>query len=409
MLTGLATPLRCLPRAGRAAQCTARSTLMAFCVLVAAFMVMHVQSATTFAQLDKWCFVPAGCALPPRDLVAKTERIQTAMFGEDAGTCGDGICNVLAGETCYSCAADCGACTLSQPLTKCKNPNHFALTFDDGPSPLTENLVKILNAAGIKATFFVIGNTVAKHPELWKAVKFAHDSGHDIGAHMYSHRSLGPTGRLDVNPTVNKAMTVEEVRTELVMTDLVVQAIIGRCPRFLRPPYLEWQPLSMQAMDTYGYIPINVNVDPNDWQTHGLMGKPESVVANFVKAFENARKMDQSFISLQHDTFAHSIDAVPAIIQFLKAQNVELVPMRTCLGLDPYRAPKANPFLHDRFAKMPIFEEGAIEMARSSGESIQTDDFDGQSLKSNAPVGVAARMEIVALVVVVVVGMAVGL
>ncbi|KAJ3358770.1 hypothetical protein GGF32_009987 [Allomyces javanicus] len=405
----LATPLRHLARAGRAVQWTTRSTSLAVCVLVAALLILHVQAATTFAPLDKWCFVPAGCVLPPRDLVAKTERLQTAMFGTDAGTCGDGICNVLAGETCHSCAADCGACTLSQPLTKCKNPNHFALTFDDGPSPLTENLVKILNAAGVKATFFVIGNTAAKHPELWKAIKLAHDSGHDIGAHMYSHRSLGPTGRLDVNPAVNKAMTVEEVRTELVMTDLVVQAIIGRRPRFLRPPYLEWQPLSMQAMDTYGYIPINVNVDSNDWQKHGLMGKPESVVTNLVKAFETARRTDQSWISLQHDTFAHSIDAVPALVQFLKAQNVELVPMRTCLGLDPYRAPKANPFLHDRFTKVPIYEAGAIEMARSSGETIETDDFDGQNLKSYAPARVAVRLVMVVLVVAVLFSMAVGL
>ncbi|KNE69053.1 hypothetical protein AMAG_13924 [Allomyces macrogynus ATCC 38327] len=409
----IALPSRQPDRTRRGARRVVQPYWLSACVLVAVLLAV-ARTATAFAPLDKWCFVPTGCTLPPRDLVNKTEALQTAMFGKDAGKCGDGICNVVAGETCHSCPDDCGKCAISQPFTKCKNPNHFAITFDDGPSPLTENLVKTLNAAGVKATFFLIGNNAAKHPELWKAVKLAYDSGHDIGTHTYSHRSLGSSGRIDINPAVKKAMTVEEVRTELLMSDLVVEAAIGRRPRFVRLPYLEWQPLSVQAMDTYGYIPININVDSNDWRLQGPAAKPETVVAQFTKAFEDAKKWDKSFISLQHDTLAHSTAAEADIIKFLKTQNVEFVPMRTCLGLDPYRAPNANPFLNDRFSKLPIIGGGnststnstdssvvpdVSSSSSSSGGSVQSDKPAGQNLQSSAPARTTLRADAVMLLV----------
>ena len=59
------------------------------------------------------------------------------------------------------------------------------LTFDDGPSQkVTQEILDILNQYGIKATFFVQGRNVAKHPEVLKQI---YDAGHTIGNHSYSH------------------------------------------------------------------------------------------------------------------------------------------------------------------------------------------------------------------------------
>ena len=59
------------------------------------------------------------------------------------------------------------------------------LTFDDGPVPeVTPQVLDILESNNIKATFFCVGDNVAKHPELFKQIK---QSGHSVGNHTYNH------------------------------------------------------------------------------------------------------------------------------------------------------------------------------------------------------------------------------
>ena len=64
-----------------------------------------------------------------------------------------------------------------------------ALTFDDGPNPpYTDQLLDVLAHHDIKATFFLIGNRIQKHPETVQRI-FA--EGHQISNHSYSHPVLG--------------------------------------------------------------------------------------------------------------------------------------------------------------------------------------------------------------------------
>ncbi len=66
--------------------------------------------------------------------------------------------------------------------------NAVALTFDDGPDPLsTPPLLRLLSKYQVKATFFVNGKKVAQHPELIKAILL---QGHLIGNHSYSHNNM---------------------------------------------------------------------------------------------------------------------------------------------------------------------------------------------------------------------------
>src|ERR1051325_2875800 len=66
---------------------------------------------------------------------------------------------------------------------------YIALTFDDGPSAaLTPKLLDLLAAKHIKATFFVLGEMVAEHPEI---VARAAREGHEIASHSWSHPNLG--------------------------------------------------------------------------------------------------------------------------------------------------------------------------------------------------------------------------
>jgi peptidoglycan-N-acetylglucosamine deacetylase len=64
----------------------------------------------------------------------------------------------------------------------------IALTFDDGPSPVTTTqLLDILERRGIKVTFFVIGPNVAAHPEI---VRRELADGDEIGNHSWTHPQL---------------------------------------------------------------------------------------------------------------------------------------------------------------------------------------------------------------------------
>ncbi len=72
-----------------------------------------------------------------------------------------------------------------------KDPSDHSvcLTFDDGPIPeVTPWLLDVLDRYGVKATFFVVGDNVRKHPEIFRMIV---ERGHVIGNHTFNHvRSL---------------------------------------------------------------------------------------------------------------------------------------------------------------------------------------------------------------------------
>lgn len=97
-----------------------------------------------------------------------------------------------------------------------------ALTFDDGPDPeTTPKILQLLSRYGARATFFVIGERAAHHPEVLAAIARA---GHQIESHSYHHSwwtAFTPRFRL---------------AAELRAAQSVIAAASGRPPRWLRPP-----------------------------------------------------------------------------------------------------------------------------------------------------------------------------
>jgi len=96
---------------------------------------------------------------------------------------------------------------------------YIAMTFDDGPSAiLTPKLLDLLAARHIKATFFVVGQNVAEHPEI---VARAAREGHEIANHSWSHPNLGK-------------MSDENVRRQLQQTDDAIKNATGKRPKIGR-------------------------------------------------------------------------------------------------------------------------------------------------------------------------------
>lgn len=97
----------------------------------------------------------------------------------------------------------------------------IALTFDDGPHPeFTPRLLDILSLFSIRATFFVIGRHVEKHPKIAEAI---HDRGHELANHTYTHRLLPVLSRSDI-------------REEIVRTHGIIEDVQGHAPSWIRPP-----------------------------------------------------------------------------------------------------------------------------------------------------------------------------
>jgi peptidoglycan-N-acetylglucosamine deacetylase len=100
--------------------------------------------------------------------------------------------------------------------------NQIAITFDDGPTPQTLEVLKILAKWNAKATFFCIGTQVEKYPEILKQVV---EQGHLVGNHTYSHQHTFP-----VFSQQKMLKDVEKASTE-------ISKITGTKPNYFRPPF----------------------------------------------------------------------------------------------------------------------------------------------------------------------------
>ncbi|MEZ0094801.1 polysaccharide deacetylase family protein [Streptacidiphilus sp. EB129] len=102
------------------------------------------------------------------------------------------------------------------------DPGHVALTFDDGPDPLsTPRFLKVLEHRGVKATFFLLGFMLERDPGLGREIAAA---GHEVAVHGYLHR-----------PMVLR--TPAQTRDDLSRARDLVASATGVSPRWYRPPY----------------------------------------------------------------------------------------------------------------------------------------------------------------------------
>jgi peptidoglycan/xylan/chitin deacetylase (PgdA/CDA1 family) len=198
---------------------------------------------------------------------------------------------------------------------------YIAMTFDDGPSAaLTPKLLDLLAARHIKATFFVIGENVAEHPEI---VARAAREGHEIANHSWSHPNLGK-------------MSQEGVRSQLQRTDDAIKSAIGKSPTLLRPPYGSITEREKRWIhDEFGYDIILWDVDPLDWKRPG-----PAVVRNRI-----LKETRPGSIVLSHDIHPGTVEAMPSTFDELEAKGFKFVTVSELLGMatpvTPH--PKAEP------------------------------------------------------------------
>ena len=172
----------------------------------------------------------------------------------------------------------------------------IALTFDDGPSDYTEALLDGLELYGAKATFFVVGKTAEKRPEI---VKRAHEDGHLIGNHTYSHMDFYKASLADIEEDIKKG-------------ESVIKEITGKKPLFLRVPYGNVSFIQLKQLDKFF---IHWSTSSYDW-----FKEDEEYIYNRIM-----KEAKDGAIILMHDTKEATVKAILRAIPELQEQGYEFV------------------------------------------------------------------------------------
>lgn len=193
-------------------------------------------------------------------------------------------------------------------------PRRIALTFDDGPHPArTARVLDLLRAHGVRATFFLSGDAIARGGAAARAlVERMVAEGHEVGNHGWSHRSLAP-------------LSAAEVRGEIERCAAAVEAAAGVRPRLLRPP---GGVIDLDAIRSAAGLDLDAvvlwDVDPSDWRGGDAWGILDTV----------ARDLRPGSIVLLHDTTEETVRALPVLLEHLRERGYAIVPAGEMLAGD---------------------------------------------------------------------------
>ncbi|MFE9449537.1 polysaccharide deacetylase family protein [Streptomyces sp. NPDC006739] len=144
-------------------------------------------------------------------------------------------------------------------------PGHVALTFDDGPDPLSTPLfLRLLAERQVRATFFLLGREARRSPGLVREIAAA---GHEIGIHGWLHRPLllrGPRATYD-----------DFARARDTVADLT-----GRRPSLFRPPYGVMSTAAHLAARRLGLTPVLWTSWGEDWTARATAGSVHRTVVS---------------------------------------------------------------------------------------------------------------------------------
>lgn len=142
-----------------------------------------------------------------------------------------------------------------------------ALTFDDGPDPCLGSFLEVLEEAGVRATFFVVGEQVERDPGRLGEIL---GRGHEVAVHCYRHRN-----HLRLTPR----RTVEDMRRARA----VIEDASGRPARLFRPPYGVFNLASWREAGRQGWERVLWERWGRDWEARATprtvaekIGRPEA-------------------------------------------------------------------------------------------------------------------------------------
>ena len=174
----------------------------------------------------------------------------------------------------------------------------IALSFDDGPSNVTADILDILKKEKVKASFFVVGSWGGDNTQ---DMVRAYREGHAIENHSWSHQYMA-------------RLSAEQMTDEIERNTDWIESFIGERPEFFRPPYINVSPL---LHETVGLTFIN-GINCEDWEP-GV-----DAATRTQRILDQAKDGD---VILMHDMAdnVQTVEAIKTLIPALKERGFELV------------------------------------------------------------------------------------
>lgn len=189
----------------------------------------------------------------------------------------------------------------------------IALTFDDGPSPYTDEVMKVFEEHQANASFFMLGQNIQNYPD---TVKHMVENGFEICNHSWDHKSIESDDR-------------QHIRKEVFDTQDVLYELTGHEAVYVRPPYGAWNDTTKQVLNQNGLQVALWNVDSEDWKN-----RDKQITLERAKAGE----FDGAMI-LFHDLYPTTLEAVKELVPYLQSKGYQLV---TVSELFKYKSEKTG-------------------------------------------------------------------
>ncbi|KAG8774003.1 chitin deacetylase [Ceratobasidium sp. 428] len=228
------------------------------------------------------------------------------------------VANASATGTCWW---TCGGCSRDTDITTCPDKLTWGVSYDDGPSPYTPNLLQYLDQQQLKSTFFIVGSRAISRPQI---LQTEYMGGHQLSVHTWSHPSL-------------TTLTTEQIIAELGWTKQAIKDITGVTPNTMRPPYGDIDDRVRAISKAMGLTPIiwtsagGSDFDTNDWHVPSGLSS-EVVLSSFETILTKANSLNSGFIVLSHDLYQQTVDlATGYIIPDALARGFHLENIISCL------------------------------------------------------------------------------
>lgn len=204
-------------------------------------------------------------------------------------------------------------------LEKITNKKLIAITFDGGPDSLyTRQILDILAKEGIKATFYVTGDSIGKREKLIRRMVA---EGHSVGMHGQSHRNL-------------RQLDAAEWQAEILNCRITISQATNRQVLWLRAPYGAISDEQIEWCAARNIRIANWSVDSQDWED--TKENSPQAIAKRVLTYAHP-----GAIILLHSAGGRkrrTVLALPAIIKGLRQKGYEFVTVPQLLGLPDYES-----------------------------------------------------------------------
>lgn len=181
----------------------------------------------------------------------------------------------------------------------------IAITFDDGPSASTEELLRVLRALDLHATFFLVGEHIRAFTAAARRIL---EDGHEAGGHSDDHCDFSAA----------PAMPEAAVRANLERVSLLIREISGADTPMMRAPYARYSEPLIQAATSMNMALIDISVNSLDYTGASSAEIVSNVVSN---AYDGG-------IILLHEPYDTTRAALPLIAHHLRAAGYALMPVR---------------------------------------------------------------------------------